>query len=332
MAILRCAIYTGPGEPAAIGMPGGAFAAIRLHLGWFRTVVDRRYWAGAAAMGIQGKSVLITGATDGVGLQSAIELARMGARVNLVGRDPVKLDRAADLVAKSGRGAPPGTFLADLSSQASIRALAENVKAGLPALDVLLNNAGGYFAKRAVTPDGIEMTFGLDHLGYFLLSQLLLDLLIAAPGRSRIVNVASAAHKGVTLDFDDIQNEHYSGWRAYQRAKLANILFTYEFAARLDPAQVTVNCLHPGFVDSNFGADGGGVFGFLIGVAQKFAALSVEKGAQTQIYLCSSDEVEGVTGRYFDRCKAIRSSLQSYDTDARRKLWAVSERLTGLTP
>lgn len=284
-------------------------------------------------MGIEGKSVLVTGATDGIGLQSAIELARLGARLHLVGRDPQKLDRAAALVADAAGGKPPGIYRADLSSQASIRALAEQVKAGLPHLDVLLNNAGGMFTRRMVTVDGLEMTFALDHLNYFLLTHLLLDTLIATPGRSRVVNVASDAHKGVSLDFDDLQGERrFGGWRAYQRAKLANILFTYELAARVDPAQVSVNCLHPGFVASSFGKDAGGFFGLLLGLAKRGVAISVEKGAETPVYLCASDEVDGVTGKYFDKCKPIKSSRQSYDEAARKRLWSVSERLVGLMP
>jgi NAD(P)-dependent dehydrogenase (short-subunit alcohol dehydrogenase family) len=281
---------------------------------------------------MQGKRVLVTGATDGIGLQAATELAAMGASLHLVGRDPGKLGRAADKVAAAAGGRPPATYLADLSSQASIRALAAEVSANAPALDVLLNNAGGMFTRREMSVDGIEMTFALDHLGYFLLTHLLLDTLRAAP-RARIVNVASAAHRGASLDFDDLQGEKsYSGWRAYQRAKLANIYFTYELAGRLDPAQVTVNCLHPGFVASNFGAGASGFIGWALGLGKRVAALDVVAGARTSVYLCSSPEVADYSGRYFDKCVAVQSSRDSYDETARRQLWAVSERLTGIMP
>ena len=277
------------------------------------------------------KHILITGATDGIGLQSALELAGQGASLHLVGRNPAKLSRAADLVTRAGQGRPPGTYLADLSSQAAIRALAAEVLERAPVLDVLLNNAGGMFQTREVSIDGIEMTFALDHLGYFLLTHLLLDRL--KDGGGRIVNVASDAHRGVALDFDDLQAAHgYSGWRAYKRAKLANILFTYELAARLDGMGVSVNCLHPGFVDSAFGGASKGLFGFAFAAAKKLAAIDVVKGAQTPVYLCLSDQVAGVTGKYFDRCKPVASSRESYDMSQRAQLWAVSERLTGLMP
>lgn len=283
-------------------------------------------------MGIEGKRVLVTGATDGIGLEAARELARRGASLHLVGRNPEKLAEAADKVSAAAGGKPPATYLADLSSQAAIRRLAAEVAANAPKLDVLLNNAGGMFTQRTLSPDGIEMTFALDHLGYFLLTHLLLEPLHAAP-RARVVNVASDAHKGARLDFDDLQGEKsYSGWRAYQRAKLANIYFTYELARRVDPKQVTVNCLHPGFVASSFGGEAGGLFGWLLGAAKRVAAIDVAEGAKTSIYLCESDEVADVTGGYFVKCRAAKSSPRSYDEAAQRQLWAVSERLTGIMP
>lgn len=283
-------------------------------------------------MSVAGKRILVTGATDGIGLQSAVELARLGARLHLVGRNPVKLAAAAEKVAAASGGAPPATYLADLSSQAAIRGLANEVKANAPQLDVLLNNAGGIFLERRLSADGIEMTFALDHLGYVLLTHLLLDPLRAA-GNARIVNVASAAHQGARLDFDDLQGERgYSAWRAYGRAKLANIMFTYALARRLNGTGVTANCLHPGFVASNFAGDAGGLMGAVFGIAKRVAALRVTDGAKTPVYLSASDEVEGVSGEYFDKCKPVASSRVSMDEAAQERLWAISERMTGISP
>ncbi|MCC6919998.1 MAG: SDR family NAD(P)-dependent oxidoreductase [Alphaproteobacteria bacterium] len=283
-------------------------------------------------MTLTGKRIVVTGATDGIGLQAAIELARLGARLHLVGRNPEKLSAAADKVAAASGGAPPVTYLADLSSQVAVRSLAAEIAAQAPELDVLLNNAGGIFLERQVSADGIEMTFALDHLNYFLLTHLLLDRLKAAP-RGRIVNVASAAHRGSRLDFDDLQGERrYSAWGAYGKAKLANIMFTYALARRLEGSTVTANCLHPGFVASNFGGDARGLMGIAFSLAKRVGALRVTDGAKTPVYLCGSAEVEGVSGKYFDRCKAVSSSAASMDKAAQERLWGVSERLTGISP
>lgn len=224
------------------------------------------------------------------------------------------------------------TYVADLSSQAAIRALADEVRRNAPTVDVLLNNAGGIFGQRTLSVDGIEMTFALNHLGYFLLTLLLLPT-IRESRQGRIVNVASDAHAGAKLDFDDLQGERgYSAWRAYGRSKLANIYFSYELARRLEGTGVSVNCLHPGFVASNFAGEAKGLIGWAIGLGKRFAAIDVKSGAATPVYLCDSAEVDGVSGRYFDKCRARPSSKISYDTDMAARLWTISERLTGIMP
>lgn len=274
-----------------------------------------------------GKACLVTGGTGGIGFVAARELARRGAQVTIAGRDRQRGEAAmAAIAAASGR--TDVRFLpADLSDQSQVRTLASTVIAETPRLDVLLNNAGGLFGRRQRSADGLEMTFALNHLSYFLLSHLLVPALEAAPS-ARIVNVASAAHKGVTLDFDDLQaEEKYDRWLAYKRSKLANIMFTYELARRLEGRGVTVNALHPGFVATDIGVRHGFIPGFLWWIG-KLSAISPEEGAQTSIYLASAPEVEGVTGQYFSRCRPKRSSEASYDRAAAIRLWDVSANLT----
>jgi NAD(P)-dependent dehydrogenase (short-subunit alcohol dehydrogenase family) len=260
-----------------------------------------------------GKVCLVTGATDGVGKVTAIALASAGATVVGVGRDPAKIDA---MLAEVGSISGSLEFMvADLSTQAQIRELAENFRRKYDHLHVLVNNAGALFTSRRESVDGIEMTFALNHLAYFLLTDLLLDRLVDSVP-ARIINVASDAHEGSTIDFDDLQHrKHYSGWEAYGASKLANILFTYELARRLQGTGVTVNAVHPGFVNTNF---------------QRAAGLSMrgpltpEEGADTQIWLATSPEMEGVTGKYFVRRHDTRSSAISYDTDVAQRLWEVS--------
>ncbi len=278
-----------------------------------------------------GKTCLVTGATAGIGLVTARELARLGARVIGVGRSPERCDDARRELGAL-HGSPPVEFLtADLSSQAQVRKLAEDIKAATNRLDVLVNNAGVFLLARETTVDGLELTFALNHLASFLLTNLLLDL-IKASAPARIVNVSSTAHQGVEIDFDDLQGTRkFSGWRAYQQSKLANILFTRELARRLDGTGVTANALHPGFVRTQiFRARG--PLGWLIRRSADLAAISPEKGARTSIYLASSALVDGQTGLYFVNRKPARSSPQSQDDAAARRLWDVSCRLTGLAP
>ena len=277
-----------------------------------------------------GKTCLVTGATAGIGEIAARELARKGATVVVVGRSPARCEATVGLI-RQETGNPSVDFLvADLSSQADIRKLAQEFQAKHDRLDVLLNNAGAMFTKRLESVDGIEMTFALNHLGYFLLTNLLLDTL-KATAPTRVVNVASDAHRFVSkVDFDDPQGQQkYGGWHAYSQSKFANILFTYELARRLSGTSVTSNCLHPGFVASNFTA-GNGAMGWMMRRMASLFAISPDEGAKTSIYLASSPEVEGVTGQYFAKEKAAESSRPTHDEAAAARLWDLSEELTGL--
>jgi retinol dehydrogenase 12 len=286
------------------------------------------YWESCTVQTISdmsGKTCLVTGATGGIGLVTAQALARAGAEVVIIGRSPEKTAEVARQM--QARGGKVEYLLGDLSAQAEVRRLAAEFRQGHNRLDVLVNNAGAFFMKHQVSQDGFEMTFALNHLAYFLLTNLLLDLLTtSAP--SRIVNVSSGAHVGGRINLENIQNPRtYSGWAAYSQSKLANIYFTYELARRLQGSGVTVNALHPGFVATNFGRSNGGLFNPLFRLFQ-IGAISPEEGAKTSIYLATSPEVEGVTGKYFDKCKPISSSPVSYDQDMARDLWDLSTQLT----
>jgi NAD(P)-dependent dehydrogenase (short-subunit alcohol dehydrogenase family) len=277
---------------------------------------------------MQGRVCLVTGATQGIGRETALGLARLGAEVHLVARDRA---RGEAVVAEVGRAAAgkASLLVADLASQASIRALAEEVKARLPRLHVLVNNAGAIFTARALSADGIEMTFALNHLGYFLLTGLLADRLRAS-APARVVSVSSSAHQSARIDFGDLQGERgYSGWKAYAQSKLANVLFTRELARRLAGSGVTANCLHPGVVATGFGKNNAGPFSWGVRIAAPFF-LGPARGARTSIWLASSPEVERVTGEYFSRCKVARVSDAARDEAAARRLWEESARLTGL--
>lgn len=281
---------------------------------------------------MSGKSVMVTGANAGIGKETALALAKLGATVICVCRDQGRGEAAvAELKQRSGNDQVE-LMLCDLSSQQSIRAFAEEYKRTHDRLHVLVNNAGVVIQKRQVTVDGLEATFALDHLGYFLLTHLLLDV-ITASAPARIVNVSSDAHRAGHIDFDDLQFEkrRYSAFGAYCQAKLANIMFTYDLAERLEGTGMTVNAVHPGPVASNFGSNSTGLFNLGMRIF-RFFALTPEQGAQTSIYAASSPEVEGITGKYLSKKKPVKSRRESYDVNIRRRLWELSERMTGLAP
>jgi NAD(P)-dependent dehydrogenase (short-subunit alcohol dehydrogenase family) len=278
---------------------------------------------------MRGKTCVITGGTDGIGKQTGLELARLGARLVLVGRNAHKAERAAAELRDESGNPQVEVLLADLASQAEVRRLAEAIRERCPRLDVLVNNAGAYFAYRRLTADGIESTFAVNHLAYFQLTALLLPLLRASVP-ARIVNVASGAHTTGRLQWDDLGLARgYGAMRAYCNSKLANLLFTYELARRLEGSGVTANALHPGAVATGWGHSDRGLFSLAVHIASPFL-LTVEKGARTPIYLASSPEVEGVNGKYFYKCRPVRSSRRSLDLADAKRLWDVSEEMLGM--
>ena len=276
---------------------------------------------------LKGKVCLVTGATAGIGQAAAKLLALRGATVVGVGRNPAKNEFSTHMIKEVTGNSSVEYLLADLSSQEEIRTLAKQFLDKYDRLDVLVNNAGATFGKCQESVDGIEMTFALNHLGYFLLTNLLIDILeTSAP--SRVINVSSSLHKFGKLNFDDIPLKNgYARSKAYQRSKLANIAFTYELARRLSNQKVSVNALNPGLVATNVGQSAGGISAKAKGLVDKIAGLTPEEGAQTIIYLATSPQVIGVTGRYFVKQKSVPSSKMSYDLEFCRRLWALSERL-----
>ena len=276
------------------------------------------------------KICLITGANAGIGQQTALQLAQMGATVVMVARDPQRGEAARAAIAAATGNTRVDLLQADFASPPSIRAMAAAFAARYDRLDVLVNNAGVYLTGREETADGLERTFAVNHLGYFMTTLLLWDALLAAES-ARIVNLSSDAHRQAKLNFDDLQNQgKYAGFRAYAQSKLANVLFTYELDRRRGDAPVTVNAVHPGFVASNFGRNNRGIVGLAMTRLVPLFAKSVAEGAATSVYLASSPEVAGVSGQYFANCRAVKSAPQSYDRAAAERLWAISEELTGL--
>lgn len=276
------------------------------------------------------KTVLITGGTGGIGKAAAVGVASMGAHVGITGRDRARAEQAAAAIADESGNPAVDVFVADMSSQAEVRRLADEVLVAYPQLDVLLNNVGGFWAHRHLTADGLEHTFALNHLAPFLLTNLLLERLITS-SPARIVTVSSGAHSMGRIDFDDLMGEQdYSGQRAYNQSKLANVMFTYELARRLEGTRVTATALHPGMTNTSFSTeDPHRKMAPIVFVVRPFMK-SPKKGADTAVYLASSPEVEGVTGRYFVNHKIKESEQSSYNTATTAQLWQISADLVGI--
>jgi NAD(P)-dependent dehydrogenase (short-subunit alcohol dehydrogenase family) len=277
-----------------------------------------------------GKTVLVTGATSGIGRATALGLDQLGAHVAITGRDTGRTEGAAREI-RAAVGGKVDVFVADLSAQSQVRSLAAQVLHDLPHLDVLVNNVGGYWNTRHVTADGLERTFAVNHLAPFLLTNLLLDRL-RQRGSARVVTVSSNAQAMGRIDFDDLQGERsYSGARAYNQSKLANVLFTYELARRSEGTRVTANAVHPGVVKTSFGAeDPGRAQRLLLPLARPFMKTPTT-GAATSIRLASDPALDGVTGRFYANGKPKRSSTRSYDVQTAERLWQVSDGLVAVT-
>jgi NAD(P)-dependent dehydrogenase (short-subunit alcohol dehydrogenase family) len=279
----------------------------------------------------KGKVVVITGATSGIGEVAAQKLAAMGARIVMIARNP---DRAAVTLSRLRQIAPGvehRVHYADLSRAGDVKRVAAEIESAEPRIDVLINNAGAAFDQRQVNDDGIELTFATNHLSYFVLTEGLRESLLAAES-ARIVNTSSEAHRGARLDFDDLQfQKRYGGFAAYGRSKLCNILFTRELARRLEKTRVTANCLHPGFVATRIGDNNRGLVSYLFKFAKTFA-LSPERGAETIVYLATSNDVANISGQYFYKCRPLAPSKNAQDDMAARRLWEESERLVSVIP
>jgi len=275
---------------------------------------------------MQNKICLITGATSGIGQAAATGIAKLGATVVVAGRSEERCQKTVARIQRATQNSHVDYLVADLSVQAQVRQLAANFKARYERLDVLVNNAAAIFFRRQLSRDGIEMNIAVNHLAYFLLTDLLLDTLKASIP-ARIVNVASNSHRHKHLDFDNLELKRgYWAGTAYGRSKLANLYFTYELARRLEGTGVTVNAMHPGFVRTNMAANNGWLVRLFLPLIH-YKSLTPEQGASTAVYLASSPDVEGVTGKYFVREREVASDPVSYDETAARRLWKVSEEM-----
>ncbi len=278
---------------------------------------------------MQGKIVLITGATDGIGKETAKRLASMGGEIVIAGRNQEKAENVVEEIKSFSGNKMISFLLADLSSQTQIRQLAEDFQSKFKRLDVLINNAGSIFLRRKLSVDGIEMTFAVNHINYFLLSNLLLDM-VKKNTPSRIVNTSSGSHLRGEINFDDINlSKKYFFQRAYSQSKLANVMFTIELARRLAGSGVTVNCFHPGFVKTNMAVTDNKVMRFFKPLVFR-TGIPVEEGAETAIFLASSPDVDGVSGKYFYKKKEREISPKAKDIEAQKRLWDASEKLLGV--
>jgi NAD(P)-dependent dehydrogenase (short-subunit alcohol dehydrogenase family) len=290
------------------------------------------------AENMKGKVVVITGATSGIGQVAAEKLTAMGARIVQVARDRERGQSAITRLNQVSPGISHKIYYADLSRLQEMKRVAAEIAQAEPRIDVLINNAGAMFGTRQLTEDGLERTFALNHMSYFMMTQGLGDRLAAAVP-ARVVNTASDAHTSGTVDFDDLQSEkayrfnlkdwlRYGGpaFKVYARSKLMNILYTRELARKLAGAGVTANSLHPGFVSTRFGDQTGGLIGFGIGIAKRFA-LTPEQGAETLVYLASSPEVATTTGEYFHKCRPTMPSREAQDDDKAQRLWRESSKI-----
>ncbi|HEV2687529.1 MAG TPA: SDR family oxidoreductase [Bryobacteraceae bacterium] len=277
---------------------------------------------------MQGKVVVITGATSGIGQVAAEKLGAMGARIVQVARDKMRGQAALEKLRQVAPGIAHSIHYADLSSLAQMKQVAGAIAAAEPRIDVLINNAGAMFTRRQMTVDGLERTFAVNHLAYFVLTHGLRHRLVAS-APARVVNTSSDAHRSAKLDFSDLQSEKgYAGFKVYGRSKLCNILFTRELERSLAGTGVTANCLHPGFVATRFGDQSGGMLSYGVRLAKLFA-ISPDKGAETIVYLASSPEAAKVSGSYFYKCRPATPTLDAQNDNAAQRLWMESAKLAG---
>ncbi len=277
---------------------------------------------------MQGKVVVVSGGTSGIGRVAAETLAQRGARIVLIARDKARAEETLAALRARGVAAHHSVHYADLMQMTETRRVGAQIAAAEPRIDVLINNAGAIFAHRRVTAEGLEATFALNHMSYFVLTEALRERL-AASAPARIVNTASGAHRSGHLDLNDLQSARsYNPFRVYGTTKLCNILYTRELARRLAGSGITANCLHPGFVATRFGDEAGGLYSWGVRIAKLFA-LTPEQGAQTIVHLASSPEVAGMSGGYFEKCRPKTPNAEAQDDGKARRLWEESERIGG---
>ena len=276
---------------------------------------------------MRGRTCLITGATDGIGKEAAVEMAKNGYNLILIGRSKEKGEKVTKEITEIAESIDIEYFVADLMLMKEVSRVADEVSKKYKKIDVLINNVGAYFAFRDVTEEGFERTFALNHLGYFLMTKKLLPL-VEKSDYKRIVNVSSSAHYGIDFEFDNMNGEKkYSGFDTYKKSKLANVMFTYELAKRIEKTGITANCLHPGFVATKFGNNNNILWRSVISFAKLLMAISVKDGAKTTVHLACSDEVADTNGRFFADCKVKQGSSKAKNDEHNKKLWELSEKL-----